>query len=66
MQAIITVKAPKDNPWMNGVKVSLQGDCTNLKILQSELEEVKKMVNSDMNKLGMALNQVDIKINFIS
>lgn len=64
MKAIITVKAPKNNPWSNGVWVDLQGDCTNLRVLQSELEEVKKMINSDMNKIGLALHLVDIKIEF--
>jgi hypothetical protein len=64
MEAIVTVNAPKQNPWSNGVLISLQGDCTNLRVLQGELEEIKKMINSDINKIGLALHLVDIKIEF--
>ena len=62
MKAIIKVIAPVSTPWSDGVRVCLLGDCTDLFTLQSELAEIKNMVNADVNKAGMALKDVKITI----
>lgn len=53
-----------DLPLWDKVMLSLQGDMSNLDNLAKELQEVKKMVNSDMNSKGFALRDVNIDIKF--
>lgn len=62
MNAIVTVKGQVRTPWDNGVRVSLLGDHTDLSNLINELEQIKAMVNSDVNRAGMALKDVKIMI----
>jgi hypothetical protein len=57
-------KVPLDFPWLNQVQVSLLGDLSDLKTLQHELEEVKKLVNGDISKFNMNLQDFAIKINW--
>ena len=49
-------------PWENGVAVSLLGEPTLDNIIK-ELNEIKKMINADANKAGLALNQLTITID---
>lgn len=61
---------PLDFPWLTfqgkrGVLISLQGDVSDVHNLQKELEEVKKLVNRDVNTFGLKLRDVNIKIEFI-
>jgi len=62
MNAIVTVKGAARTPWDNGVRVSILGDHTDLCNLISELDQIKAMVNSDVNRAGMALKDVKITI----
>lgn len=52
----------KSVPIWNKVMMNLLGDTSDMKNLIKELEEVKANVNSDMNKRGLALKDVDILI----
>ncbi len=57
-------KVPFDFPWLNRVHVSLLGDLSNLKNLQHELEEIKKLVNQDISKFNMNLQDFTIEITW--
>ena len=54
-----------------GVMLTLQGDVSNVNNLQKELEEVKQIVNREINKENtrlttkIKLRDVDIKIEFV-
>ena len=67
MRVFVTVTRKKDKviPIWNRTMLTLQGDCTCLRQLQRELEAVKRHVNQDVNQQGLALRDVDIKIEFI-
>ena len=65
MKAIVKVKGRKPTPWDNGVLVSLPGDCSSLNNLSRELGQIKGMVNSDINKAGMALKDVTVSIELL-
>ena len=65
MKAIVKVKGRKPTPWDDGVLLSLQGDCSNLNNLIGELGQIKAMVNSDVNKAGMALKGVTVSIELL-
>ena len=61
---------PADFPFLTfnkgeGVSISLQGDVSNVHNLQKELEEVKQIVNREINKFGLRLRDTDIKIEFL-
>lgn len=56
------LNVPSMFPWANGVLIGLQGDLSSLSNLQSELNEVKKLVNADISKFGMNLKDFEIKI----
>lgn len=61
---------PLDFPWLTfrdnkGVMLELQGDLNDVHNLQQELEEVKKLVNKDVNKRGLRLRDLNIKIDFM-
>lgn len=61
---------PLDFPWLTfrnnkGVMLKLQGDLNDVHNLQQELEEVKKLVNKDVNKRGLRLRDLNIKIDFM-
>lgn len=63
-------KLPLDFPWLTfrgkkGVMLRLQGDLNNIHNLQRELDEVKKLVKKDVNKWGLRLRDIDIKIEFM-
>jgi hypothetical protein len=57
-------KVPFDFPWSNGVSVSLKGDLSNLKNIQQELNKIKQMVNSDISKFNMNLQDFTIEITW--
>jgi hypothetical protein len=59
-----TKRVPCDFPWKNGVHVSLYGDLSDLKNLQHELSEIKKLVNKDIAKFKMNLHDFSIKITW--
>ena len=64
MRAFITViiKKHKIKIW-NKVRMNLQGDCSELINLQKELNEIKKEVNRDVNRNGLKLKDVEIRIS---
>lgn len=49
----------------HGILLNLQGDVSDVHNLQKELEEVKQLVNRDLNKVGVKLRDTFIKIEFI-
>lgn len=49
----------------HGVLLTLQGDLSDTHNLQQELEEVKQLVNRDLNKVGAKLRDTYIKIEFM-
>ena len=55
---------PFDFPWLNRVHVRLLGDLSNLKNIQHELEEIKKLVNQDISKFKMNLQDFYIEITW--
>jgi hypothetical protein len=57
-------KVPFDFPWLNSVHVSLLGDLSNLKNLQHELEQIKQLVNRDISKFKMNLQDFTIEITW--
>lgn len=59
-----TKLVPCDFPWLNGVHVSLFGDLSDLKNLQHELSEIKKLVNKDIAKFKMNLHDFSIEIKW--
>jgi hypothetical protein len=59
-----TKLVPSNFPWLNNVYVSLLGDLTQLKNLQHELEEIKKLVNQDISKFKMNLHDFSIEITW--
>ena len=61
MRAFVTVTHNKIKLW-NGVRMDLQGDCTELNNLQKELLAVKSEVNGFVNSRGLKLKQVKINI----
>jgi len=63
----VTVLLKKDKliPIWNKVHLTLSGDKRDLINLQDQLADVKGDVNSDMNRRGIALRDVDIFIDFI-
>ncbi len=61
MKALVTIKHRGVTMW-DGVRLDLQGDCTELTNLQKELNEVKKIVNSEVNKKGLSLKHVDVNV----
>lgn len=61
MRALVTIKHRGVTIW-DGVRLDLQGDCTELANLQKELNEVKKIVNSEVNKKGLSLKQVVVNV----
>lgn len=65
-RCFITITAKNNKNWIvwNRVALNLLGDNTNLQNLQKELEVVKQHINGDMNQIGLALKDVDIKIEF--
>lgn len=61
---------PLDFPFLTfndgeGVSIQLQGDVSNVHNLQKELEEVKQIVNIELNKVGIRLRDTDIRIEFL-
>ena len=52
-------------PLWNKVHMVLDGDKRDLINLQDQLADVKGDINSDMNKRGIALRDVDIFIDFL-
>lgn len=62
--AIVKATGANQNPWQDGVRVTILGDPSDLINLQRELEEVKKLVNTDVNRAGMALKDVKVTIEF--
>ncbi len=58
-------RTPCHFPWRNGVHLFLQGDCSDLLNLQTEIEVVKQEVNRDANRFGLALKDLNITIKFI-
>jgi hypothetical protein len=61
----VTNKRDKLIPIWNKVWLSLDGDKSDLINLQAQLGLVKADVNKDMNQKGMALKDVDIKLEFV-
>jgi len=63
----VTVLLKKDKmfPLWNKVHMVLNGDKRDLINLQDQLADVKGDINSDMNKRGIALRDVDIFIDFL-
>lgn len=57
--------ATLDLPIMNKVLVNLLQDTTDLNALIEELGGIKQWVNREVNIMGFALRDVDIKIEFI-
>jgi len=61
---------PLDFPFItfkgkNGVSLTLQGDVNDVHNLQKELEEVKQLINSELNKVGVRLRDTHIDIQFL-
>ena len=52
-------------PLWNNVHMFLDGDKRDLINLQDQLADLKGDINSDMNKRGIALRDVDIFIDFL-
>lgn len=65
MKVIVKVEGNKGTPWDNGVRVDLLGDCADLNNLIKELDVVKSMVNSDMNRHGLALKDVKVTVKLL-
>jgi hypothetical protein len=63
----VTIFHVKDRviPLWNKVHVSLHGDKRDLINLQDQLADLKGDINSDMNKRGIPLRDVDIFIDFL-
>ena len=61
MRALVTINHNHIKIW-DRVRLDLQGDCTELNNLQKELVEVKKIVNAEVNRKGLKLKQVEVKI----
>ena len=55
----------KSIPIWNKVMLGLKGDLSEMLNLTKELQEVKKIVNYDMNKRGYALKDINVKIEFV-
>lgn len=49
----------------DGVSLILQGDVNDVHNLQKELEEVKQIVNRELNKVGVRLRDTHIDIQFL-
>ena len=63
MKAHITIINKKTSQVIqNRMAMSLQGDCTDLNNLISELKEIKNFVNGEANKLGLAYNEIETEI----
>ena len=66
MKVSVTAKSKVlDFPWNNGVNCYLQGDCTNINNLISELNAVKNMINRDANCFKVPFKELDISFKFI-
>ncbi len=61
----VTVTHHKTGRLWNRVHMWLDGDKTDLRNLQKQLNLVKADVNRDMNKYGAALRDVDVKVEFV-
>ena len=57
-------KYPQLKYW-NNIPITLTGDPTDLLNLQKQLNHIKQEVNKDMNKRGLALRDVEVKIKFL-
>jgi len=51
-------------PILNRVAMNILGDANNLNNLISELNEIKNFANGEANKLKLALNEVDVSVEF--
>jgi len=68
MRVLVTVTTNNDVIPMvlwNKVMMSVLGDGSDLKNLLKEFEAIKGNVNSMVNEKGIALKNVDIKIEFL-
>lgn len=61
----VTLKRDKIIPLWAGVHLNMMCDKSDLKNLIREFKEIKALVNTDMNSKGVALKDVDIKIEFL-
>ena len=61
MKALVTITHGMRKVW-DGVRMDLQGDCTELNNLQRELKEIKKEDNAEVNRMGLKLNQVKVNV----
>lgn len=62
----ITEKKHPTFPLWNKTHLQLEGDKADMSNLQKQLELVKKDINRDMNKRGLALSDVTVEIEFLA
>ena len=65
MKLLLTITNRKTRqPILNKVAVVLQGDTNNLNNLISELNQIKNLANGEANRVNLALNEVDVSVEF--
>ncbi len=64
MRSLVTIETKLSNNinFNRPIRMDLNGDCTDLQNLIDELNEIKDVINGDVNRAGLRLKDVNIKI----